>query len=563
MKRVKDIATFDLVAVSSDATIKEAIDTITHYRIHNIIVKTDGAYGYLSIHKILDAVIDEAGLDRSIRDIRINPLATIGAEASLLDASAMLKQEDSILGVTDATGKLSGVVSCNDIKDATDYDIKELSDMPMKLVVDRNSAVVADENEVLKDHLEALNDSPTECLIATKEGQPSGIITQRDIIRFLSQGRLLDKPIKEFMASPLFSVTCAVSISDALNVMQRKHHRRVVVISPEGVLRGVMTQKGILNIIYTYLSHNAILSNKNLQQILNLEVDKRTHELKQQISDMKDALQRSEEEKLQYQQKAQEALEAINRELELRVEEEIAKNREKEQLLFEQSRHATMGELISMIAHQWRQPLSALTAATSALRIKMEIDGYDETFFTKKFEDIDGYALFMSETIDEFRGFFAPKTSHEPVKLHKMIESAIRIMKSSFTSGDISINQERQTLKEIKVANSELVQVLLNIFKNACDAFSEKSIDYPTIMIRVFEPEAGRVAVSIRDNAGGIPEPIRHKIFDPYFSTKKERNGTGLGLYMSKMIVEKHCKGSLELIEHDNGAEFVISCPIV
>ena len=232
----------------------------------------------------------------------------------------------------------------------------------------------------------------------------------------------------------------------------------------------------------------------------------------------------------------------------------------KEQLL-QQSKLASMGEMISMIAHQWRQPLSAISATAGSMQVKIAMDKYEKDFFSKQLEEVGNLAQHLSTTIEDFRNFFKPDKSRSVFSIKSAIQSSVKLSESSILKNYIELKTDYSSNSKIKSYRNEVVQVLLNILQNAIDALVEKEITSPRISINVHEDEQGNVLVNIEDNAGGIPQDHADKIFEPYFSTKLT-NGTGLGLYMSKMIIEEHCYGELSFSNTSEGACFKIKFTI-
>jgi len=243
------------------------------------------------------------------------------------------------------------------------------------------------------------------------------------------------------------------------------------------------------------------------------------------------------------------------------AEEEIIK---KDKMLISQSRHAAMGEMISMIAHQWRQPLSAISATSMHLRVKLELADTDEikqemgTYFRDNLKSIESLVMSLSTTIDDFRNFYKPNKKPENILLEDIIKDSLSIVQPLLIEMNITIEKEYESLEKINVYRNELMQVILNIIKNSEDNFVEKSIENPVLSIKVKEN-----TISICDNGGGIPDDIIANVFEPYFSTKDEKNGTGLGLYMSKTIVEEHHNGKLMAVNKDDGVCFIIEIGII
>ena len=216
-----------------------------------------------------------------------------------------------------------------------------------------------------------------------------------------------------------------------------------------------------------------------------------------------------------------------------------------------------------MIAHQWRQPLSVVSTLVGTIQIHLELKKFDLTtedgiekhnkLIQDKLEDIDNTIQNLSETIDDFRNFYKPNKKAVTIKLEEVVSKSLSVIGTLLLNNNIEIIKEYNSKEEMKVYDNELIQVILNILKNAQDNFKEKHTKDAYIKITT----ANR-SVSISDNGGGVPEDIIEKIFDPYFSTRDEKNGTGLGLYMSKIIVEEHHSGKLRVYNTEDGACFVI-----
>jgi len=253
-------------------------------------------------------------------------------------------------------------------------------------------------------------------------------------------------------------------------------------------------------------------------------------------------------------------LERLNETLENRVKEEIDKNREKEQLLVQKSKFIALGEMISNIAHQWRQPLSELSSILMFIRFKHSMNALDEQTMEKKAKEADKVLEYMSHTIDDFRNFFMPKKEKEEFLLKKMIDSVMTIVSSSLENEHIQVIIKVDENIKLKTYMNEFEQVVLNIIKNAKDVLVEKQIEDAFIKITAYEEE-DYVVLFIEDNGGGITTEPKGKIFEPYFSTKPDTDGTGIGLYMSKIIVDKNMKGKLRVRNTRVGAKFGIHVP--
>jgi signal transduction histidine kinase len=251
-------------------------------------------------------------------------------------------------------------------------------------------------------------------------------------------------------------------------------------------------------------------------------------------------------------QRAKELL-SFNRRLEERVAKEVEKNRQKDQQLIQQSRLAQMGEMISMIAHQWRQPLSSISSASAAIKLKVMLGKLDKEKAIELSDNISRYSQHLSVTIDDFRDFFKSNKEKTKTNYTELLESVLGIVEISINNKNIKIEKDYNSDIIFKTYTNELKQVVLNLIKNAEDILIEREIKDPVIKIKT----DGKI-LEICDNGGGVPEEIIAKIFDPYFSTKLDKNGTGLGLYMSKTIMEEHCEGKLDVKNKPEGACFTI-----
>ncbi|MDD2881369.1 MAG: ATP-binding protein [Rhodoferax sp.] len=246
-------------------------------------------------------------------------------------------------------------------------------------------------------------------------------------------------------------------------------------------------------------------------------------------------------------------LDELNRTLDQRVREEIAKGKRQEMLLIQQSRLAAMGEMIGAIAHQWRQPLNALGLVFQNIRIQHRGGRLTEESMTRLDEKAERLMERMSSTIDEFRNFFKPSKHQEWFDLRKSMSAVSDIMEATFKNSGIKLTIEcEQGIRLFGIAG-ELSQVLLNLVSNARDAVIETRQIAPHIQMRANRQE-DLVCIEVEDNGGGIAAGILDKVFEPYFSTKDEGKGTGIGLYMSKMIVESYLNGRLEAVNINKGA---------
>jgi hypothetical protein len=250
-------------------------------------------------------------------------------------------------------------------------------------------------------------------------------------------------------------------------------------------------------------------------------------------------------------------LEELNRTLETRILQAVDELRKKDQMLILQDRRALMGEMINNIAHQWRQPLNSLGLYIQELTLVYDTGEFSEDFLNKNSHEAMMLILHMSQTIDDFRGFFRSDKEMLTFGVNQVIGQTVSLIEKSFLNQRTRIAVTTEGSPLITGYPNEYSQVLLNILMNARDELVERDVDDARISIFSFE-EGGKTIVTISDNAGGVAEEIMDRLFEPYFSTKGPDKGTGVGLFMSKTIIEKNMGGKLTFRNTGKGAEFRI-----
>ncbi len=262
-------------------------------------------------------------------------------------------------------------------------------------------------------------------------------------------------------------------------------------------------------------------------------------------------------------------LKIMNQELEDRVKNEVEKNIKKDALLTKQSKMAAIGEMLQNIAHQWRQPLSVISTGASGLKLQKEMDGkIDSKMLDETLDKIVETSVYLSTTIDDFMHFFKPNEAKRVFFIQDTITKTLNIFDYNLHIGKIKIIKN---INDVKLINyeSELIQVMMNILSNSKDAFVERQVEKRYVFIST-KVEKDILFLSIKDNAGGIPKDSIDKIFEPYFTTKHQFQGTGIGLFMCQEIITKHMKGEVfvsnQTFQYDNedfdGAEFIVKLPM-
>jgi len=353
-------------------------------------------------------------------------------------------------------------------------------------------------NASLKDAIAKMNKNGNGSVVLVKNTIPVAMLTQSDIINALGDGRDFLTNLYDYATKNLISVTDSSTIEVAIKLFTKHNIRRIVLTNNNGSFSGVVLQERL----FDYIGE---------------DIDR------------------------------------------LKIEKEVEKRLEREYFLMQQSKLATMGEMIGHIAHQWRQPLSELGGIFMNLDSAYEFGELDKNYLNNKVQDGNRLIKYMSNTIDDFRNFFIPDRNEEVFELFKYINSAINIIKATLVYYKIKL--EINTPKEavfILGYPSEFSQVILNLLNNAKDVLVERKIENPKITININLCDS-KVVVCVEDNAGGVSKDIVDNIFDIYFSTKRDKGGTGLGLYMSKLIIETKLKGKIELNNTKDGAKFIIT----
>lgn len=253
-------------------------------------------------------------------------------------------------------------------------------------------------------------------------------------------------------------------------------------------------------------------------------------------------------------------LETLNRELQIKINNAVRKEKRQNAIMNQQSRLASMGEILENIAHQWRQPLNTVSWMMNDVLIKAKLGREDEIDLEMLAKKVNNSVQFLSETIEDFRRFVDHSDLPQTFNIKKVINSTILLIKETLVKSNIQIELDCANDIRYKGFENDLKHVIMNLINNARDAFEERQITNGLIYIRVYH-EKDELIIAVRDNAGGIPKPILKNIFEPYFTTKHKTKGTGLGLYMSKNMIER-VQGSIEALSILNKkTTFIIRLP--
>lgn len=239
-----------------------------------------------------------------------------------------------------------------------------------------------------------------------------------------------------------------------------------------------------------------------------------------------------------------------------KVEQDL---KEKESIIIAQSQQAARGDMTVMIAHQWRQPLSVIGMGINNIMVDIDLDIVDNKILKQDMSEIMSKIQDLSQTIEDFQNSFRTDQNVEEILIEDTFNEIFKIVERTLIDNNIEISTHYNN-KKISTYSRELLQVLLNIIKNSNDVFTNSNIKDKKISINIVD-SLNKVTIKICDNGGGIPEDIILQIFNPYFTTKYNTNGTGLGLYLSKTIIEKHLNGTIDVYNKNDGVCFEIKLP--
>ena len=230
----------------------------------------------------------------------------------------------------------------------------------------------------------------------------------------------------------------------------------------------------------------------------------------------------------------------------IEIEKYINENTQQQHLLFQQSKMAAMGEMLGNIAHQWRQPLSVITTASTGMKLQKELDMLDDEAFNQSVTNITDSALYLSKTIDDFRNFFKTDKVESTFDITHTFEKVFKLTDGQFSHNDIIFIKNIEEIKLCALEN-ELIQALINILNNSKDALIELEKPTPRVIFIDAYKQNKKAIIKVKDNAGGIPKDIIDKVCEPYFTTKHQSQGTGIGLYMTSQIIKKNMNGTFKI----------------
>lgn len=533
-QHIFDIAVKNVIKIDSDTPIRTAIDVITNSKIRNLVVhdKARESYMVLSVGDIVSITTGGVDISKPVSLLKLRPLPTCGKHTSALEAVMLFGDDNAIVGVVDEEGLLVGIATYSNVLNALyGYEDDSFS-QPIKSLLAKDGIVVAKIGDRLTDYLNALNSTTSDCLIVLKENLPQGIITKRDIVKMLAKNISLDQNIEALMSYPLMTVDSEISINNALLYMQDNKLKRVIVVDKYGKLEGVITQKDLLDAIYTRLTQKGFFNLNKINALLQEQVNLKTMELQQ-----------------------------LNKELELRVENATRELRESERRIAEMKRNEALFELLKNIAHHWRQPLNLISLLAYESEIEL-VGREDMSNIVSNMRSISSEVKSLSVTIDKMTAIYKDGKSKETDTVIDIEKTAECVIELFVGKNNIEIKRSYNIEECYFTIKDSLIRFILEELVSNSVRVATKNEKKILLLHFSLIHEGNEVVIRIQDDAGGIEKQNIDFLFDPYFTTEFKSRDKGLGLYMVKNIVEKSLGGKIAAEAISGGAKFEIRLPL-
>jgi CBS domain-containing protein/signal transduction histidine kinase len=618
MNTLKDIATHSHFSINHLCSLKEAMTQMNQNKDGSVVLLKDSLpIAILTESDIVNGFKKDINLnDRAYKFATKHVIYT--HENRPIEFAFNFLSEHNIrrIVLVDDEEKFAGIVMQEDLFDYLEEDVYKV-DLKISHIIKTNQNIITvKEDDLLSYALKLMQKHHIGSIVVTNGLTFSGILTEKDILKLTYFEVNMEEKISLHMSKPVISIDKDSLVTEVIELMKRKMIRRVLVTDQDKNLIAILTNRDILKHIKGNYSRILQLKIKHAQEImdflpeaiLELFIDN-THQIiywmnkkakeffgkdlidkevttifsvedwsdiynsfqissaivnkrvniNNQIFEISGTLSKNLNNryiKLIFKDVTEH--ESTKKKLQLEIDRQIEKRLENEYLLMQQSKLATMGEMIGHIAHQWRQPLAQLGGIFMNLDAADDFKELTRTYLKKKTKKGNELIKYMSHTIDDFRHFFEPNRTKKRFELSKYIQSAVNIIEASLTYYHIEL--QIITPKEpifIFGYPSEFAQVVLNLLDNAKDVLIERKIQNPKIKIET-KIEKNEVIIQIQDNGGGIDDKNIDKIFDIYFTTKAKTGGSGLGLYMSKLIIESKEMGEISVKNTQLGALFFI-----
>jgi CBS domain-containing protein/signal transduction histidine kinase len=618
MITLKDISNSKHFSIDHHCSLKEAMNEMRQNADGCVVlVKKNKPVAILTESDIVNRLGSVADLKEKAYDFATKSVISANENRPIEFAFNFLSEHDiRRVVLVDDSGKFSGVVLQEDLFSYLEEDVYKVDLKIVDIIKTNQQMVTVKEEDTLYDALKLMKKYHIGSIIVMDDRTFIGILTEKDILKLTYHEVDMQDQIGLYMSKPVISVSRDRLVTDVIELMKTRKIRRILVTDENEQLKAILTNRDILKhvkgnysrILQIKIKHaqeimdflpeaiievfvndsmqiihwmnkkakdffgenlidkelTTIFSKKDWENIYNyFKTTSSIVDKKVSIGDKNFEISGTLSKNLNNRYiklifKDITAHVTTEKKLQSEIDKQMKKRMENEYLLMQQSKLATMGEMIGHIAHQWRQPLAQLGGIFMNIDAAVEFDELTPKYINKKMKKGNELIKYMSHTIDDFRHFFEPNHSKKQFDLAQYIQSAINIIQASLTYYHIEL--EVITAKEpifIDGYPSEFAQVILNLLDNAKDVLLEREIKQPKIIIETIVDDTF-VYVKVKDNGGGIDDKIIDNIFDIYFTTKAKTGGSGLGLYMSKLIIESKNMGKIDVFNDTDGAVFSI-----
>jgi len=618
MTELSSIASREGFSIDSKASISEAMACmLSNGNGVAVLLEMHKPVGIVT-EGLLLAHMEEMDLDAPVMDFAKKPVITAHKARPVESAfDIVITNNIRRLVLVDDAGDYSGIVLQDTLFNFLEEDVYKVDLKVTDLIGSESKVVTTSEETSLHEALLLMKRKKIgSVIIVNDKGQSTGIVTEKDILSAGYRHIDLSVPVSSMMSSPVFQVDEHSAITDVIDLMREKRVRRLLVVDARGDMRTLLTNRDIFQHIKGNVARMLEIKLRHAKEIMDLLpeaiieifdtssqqaihwMNRHAHRLfgSKCIDLHPSVLIGGKAWKIIYETlKEKEILdafpvdiegknfefsgtlsqnihhcyikliakdvsrhEAAKKILQAEISEEIRLRRENEYLMMQQARMASMGETVGYIAHQWRQPLAQLGGILMNLESAYAFGELEEHYMQKKIMQGNEVIKYMSQTIDDFRSFFLPDQKQESFDIVASIEQSIQIVSASLNYCHIEIKTEMQKgCFFVKGYPNEFAQAMLNLINNARDALEKKGYEKKYISLTV-KKEKENISILICDNGGGIDTTLLPNIFEPYVTGKPESEGTGVGLYITRLIIEQKMQGRIEAFNNAVGACFKI-----
>ncbi len=621
MSVLASIAHKEGFSLEAGATIGQAMASMLENKNGSVVLLEDGCPVGIVTEGLILAILEKgADLTHPVMPLAKTPVITAHQDRPIESAFDLVVSNNiRRLVLVDEKGQYRGMVLQEDLFGFLEEDVYKVDLKVADLLSHDASVIFVERGKTLQEVLGVMRQAKIGSVIIIDDlTQAVGIVTEKDILAAGYHGIDLSGKVETLMSSPVLSVTTEDAITEVIALMRRTTIRRVLVNESDGSMRALLTNRDIFKHIKGNVARMLEIKLRHAKEIMDLLpeaiieifdapgyqvihwINRKAREhfgeglLEQSpqalLGDTWDNLYAAMEKKGQIENFAAAVggrnfefsgvlskninsryikiiakdvteHETMKQQLKDEVRDEIRLRQEQEYLMMQQSRLASMGEMIGHIAHQWRQPLAQLGGILMNLESAQAFGELDETYLQKKITHGNEMIKYMSQTIDDFRLFFTPNENIERFDVVLALRQTINIVSAGLDYHHIEVKMDAQTEKFFTYTSaSEFTQVVLNLLNNAKDALAQSSHAERFIYISLSEEKNDNVLVFC-DNGGGIDPAVLPEIFNPYVSTKRQIGGTGIGLYMSQLIMEQKMNGSIHAHNDEKGACFTLRFP--